>query len=94
MGPKRIKYSIGRNYRIRHSTSMDWDEWEKKRRKYPVVYSTGEDSRISHSTGKELDRRVKLKLLEKEMKKSKQKIKKKRDKKSPPDTFRKVTIDY
>lgn len=73
---------------------MDWDEWEKKRRRYPVIYSTGEDSRIIHSTGKEFDRRVRLRLLEKEMKKEEEKFKKEGNRKSPPKPFKKITIDY
>ena len=88
MSLKRVKYSIGRDSRVRHSTSMDWDEWKRKRRKYPVIYSTGEDSRIIHSTGKEFDKRVRLKLLEEEMRKSEQKIKKEGNKKIPPKPFK------
>ena len=94
MSRKRVKYSIGRDSRVRHSTSMDWDEWEKKRRKYPVEYSTGEDSRIYHSTGREVDKKVRLKLLEEEMKKREQESKKESDKKIPPKPFKKKTIDY
>ena len=52
-------YSVGRGTRVKHSTAMDWDEWAKKRRKYPVKYSSGEDARIKHSTGVEFDKRLK-----------------------------------
>ena len=45
------KYAIGRGTRVKHSTSMEWDEVKKKRRKYPVIYSTGEEAPIVHSTG-------------------------------------------
>jgi len=94
MSPKGAKYSIGRDSRVKHSTSMDWDVWEKKRRKYPVKYSTGEDSKMFHSTGREFDRRVRLKFLEEEKKKREQESKKESDKKIPPKPFKKVTIDY
>jgi len=52
-------YSTGRGTKVKHSTSMDWDEWTKKRRIYSVKYSTGEDGQIIHSTGKEFDEKVK-----------------------------------
>lgn len=94
MSPKKVKYATGRGSQVRYSTSMDWDEWEKKRRRYPVRYSIGEDSRILHSTGKELDKKVRLKLLKKKMKKSEQKIKKDGHKKTPPKIFKTVNIDY
>ena len=57
--PKISGCSTGRGTRVKYSTSMDWDEWAKKRRKYPVKYSTGEDGQIIHSTGVEFDKRVK-----------------------------------
>jgi len=91
---KRVKHATGRGSQFKYSTSMDWDEWKKKRRKYPVEYSTGEDSKILHSTGKEFDRQVRLKFLEEEMKKREQESKKESDKKIPPKPFKKVTIDY
>lgn len=61
--PKTSGYSTGRGTRVRHSTA-DWDEWAKKRRKYPVKYSTGEDAQIIHSTGVEFDKRSKYKRKE------------------------------
>jgi len=51
--------STGRGTRVKYSTSMDWDEWARKRRIYPTKYSTGEDARIIHSTGAEFDKSVK-----------------------------------
>lgn len=94
MRSERMRYAIGRGSRVKYSTSMDWDEWRKKRRRYPVRYSIGEDSRIVHSTGKEFDKKVRLKLLEEEMKKSEEKFKKESHKKTPPKPFKKMTIDY
>lgn len=89
-----MKHATGRGSQFKYSTSMDWDKWEKERRKYPVKYSTGEDSRMFHSTGREFDRRVRLKLLEEEKKKREQESKKENDKKIPPKPFKKKTIDY
>ncbi|MBU4314070.1 MAG: hypothetical protein KJ821_04680 [Actinobacteria bacterium] len=57
-------YATGRGTRVRHSTAMDWDEWAKKRRIYPVKYSTGEDGQIIHSTGREFDKKVKYRQEE------------------------------
>ena len=56
--PETSAHSTGRGTRMRHSTGMDWDEWARKRRIYPVKYSTGEDGRIVHSTGVEFDKKV------------------------------------
>lgn len=50
--------STGRGTRVKYSTSMDWDEWAKKRRIYGNNYSTGADGRITHSTGVEFDGNV------------------------------------
>lgn len=89
-----MRYATGRGSRVKYSTSMDWDEWGKKRRRYPVKYSTGEDSRILHSTGREVDKKVMIKLLEEEMKKSEEKLKKEGNKKSSYKPLKKMTIDY
>ncbi len=62
--PKISGYSTGRGTRVKHSTAMDWDEWAKKRRIYPVKYSTGEDTQIKHSTGREFDKMVQYKRKE------------------------------
>jgi len=56
--PKTSGCSTGRGTRVKYSTSMDWDEWAKKRRIYATKYSTGEDGQIIHSTGAEFDGRV------------------------------------
>ncbi|MCG2660131.1 MAG: hypothetical protein L6437_07805 [Kiritimatiellae bacterium] len=52
-------YSAGRGTRVKHSTSMEWDEVAEKSRIYPVKYSTGEDARLKHSTGMEFDNKTK-----------------------------------
>ena len=57
--PKFSGCSTGRGTRVKHSTSMDWDEVAEKRRIYPVKYSTGEDGRLKHSTGVEFDNKIK-----------------------------------
>ena len=51
--------STGRGTRVKHSTSMDWDEVAEKRRIYPVKYSTSEDARLIHSTGRVFDNKIK-----------------------------------
>lgn len=51
-----MKYSTGRGTRLRHSTAMEWDEFERrKKKKSRVRYSTGENASIRHACGIELD---------------------------------------
>ena len=51
-----LRYACGRGTRLRHSTAMEWDELEKKKRGYQELKrSTGEKSAIKHSTGTEFD---------------------------------------
>ena len=57
--PKNRRYAIGRGTRVKHSTAMEWDEFEKKKRKYPVIYSTGTEASIVHSTGGQTDKKAK-----------------------------------
>jgi len=87
---------------------MDWDEWAKKKRKYPVKYSTGKDGQIIHSTGVEFDKRVKKQKEDgndkpggarhpgftyKHYKKA-DKSQSGNDKKISPKPLKKVIIDY
>jgi hypothetical protein len=107
--PKASGYSTSRGTRVKHSTAMDWDEWEEKKRKYPVKYATGEDGRITHSTGRELDAKVKLRRKEYEDDKrggakhpgftykhyrKKDKSQSEDEKKASPKSFKKVIIEY
>ena len=51
-----IKYSTGKGTRMRHSIGLEWDDLEKKKKKYnPIKHSTGESSSIRHATGTEFD---------------------------------------
>ncbi len=50
-----MKYSTGRKTRVRYSTAMDWDEYEKKTRRSLVRYSTGRGSPLKHSCGAMMD---------------------------------------
>jgi len=51
-----IKYSTGKETRVRHSTALEWDDLEKAKKKYsPIKYSTGEKTAIRHATGVEFD---------------------------------------
>ena len=56
---KQIKHSTGRGTRVRHSTAMEWDEWERRkgtRGRPRPRYSTGRDAWITHATGTRFDR--------------------------------------
>jgi len=50
-----MKYSTGRQTRCKHSTAMEWDEYEKKKRRSRVRYSTGRGAAIRHFSGVLLD---------------------------------------
>ena len=51
-----IKYSTGKGTRMRHSIGLEWDDLEKRKKKYdPIKHSTGESSSIRHATGTEFD---------------------------------------
>jgi len=46
-----MKYSTGRKTRLKYSTAMSWDEYEKKIRRSRVKYSTGKGAAARHSCG-------------------------------------------
>lgn len=47
-----MKYSTGRGARVRHSTALEWDELEAKKKRYPPLrYSTGKNPGLRHFTG-------------------------------------------
>ena len=53
-----LRYACGRGTRLRHSTALEWDELEKKKKKrayQQIKYSTGENAAIKHCTGTEFD---------------------------------------
>jgi len=50
-----MKYSTGRQTLCKHSTAMEWDEYEKKKRRSRVRYSTGRGAAIRHFSGVLLD---------------------------------------
>jgi len=50
-----MKYSTGRGTRCKHSTAMEWGEYEKKKRQSRVRYSTGRGAALRHFSGVLLD---------------------------------------
>lgn len=50
-----MRYSTGRGTRCKHSTAMEWHEYEKKKRRSRVRYSTGRGAALRHSCGVLLD---------------------------------------
>jgi len=50
-----MQYATGRGTGCRHSTSMEWDEVEKKQRQTRLRYSTGRKSPLRHSCGALMD---------------------------------------
>jgi len=89
-----VKYSTGRGTKAKHSTAMEWDEHEKKKRRSMVRYSTGREAVIRHSCGVLLDEEA----SEQENNLSRdfvpvEKKKESKEKKSEKD-FKKVVADY
>ena len=101
-----MKYSTGRGTRLRHSTAMEWDEFERRRKKKSRVrYSTGENASIRHACGIELDLKseemddaIEAKKREIALKEWQEKEKASRKNKEAPDdlkkSFNKATFDY
>ena len=50
-----MRYSTGRGTRVKHSTAMEWDEYEKKKRRSRIRYSTGKGAALRHACGVLLD---------------------------------------
>lgn len=99
-----MKYSTGRGTRLRHSTAMEWDEFERrKKKKSRVRYSTGENASIRHACGIELDLKseemddaIEAKKREIAMKEWQENASR-QDKETPDDfkkSFNKATFDY
>ena len=90
-----MKYSTGRGTKAKHSTAMEWDEYEKKkRRRSRVRHSTGRGAVVRHSCGVLLDEEA----SEQENSLSRdfvpvEKKKESKEKKSEKD-FKKVVADY
>ena len=54
-----LRFSTGRESRVKHSTGAEPDQVAKARRGYPRPrYSTGESTSIAHFTGRETDYRA------------------------------------
>ena len=55
-----VKYSTGRGTRTKHSTAIEWDEYErrKQRGRSKIRYSTGRDATLLHSSGTITDNQV------------------------------------
>ena len=48
-----MRYSTGRGTRTKHSTAMEWDEYERRKRRgrSKIRYSTGRSAALLHSSG-------------------------------------------
>ncbi len=55
-----MKYSTGRGTRTQHSTAMEWDEYERRKRRgrSKIRYSTGRNAALLHSSGTITDNQV------------------------------------
>ncbi|MFH1935262.1 MAG: hypothetical protein ABIN18_27290 [Pseudomonadota bacterium] len=51
-----MKYSTGRGTKCRHSTAMEWSDFERKiKKRSRLKHSTGENAAVRHACGVELD---------------------------------------
>ncbi len=50
-----MKYSTGRGTKVKHSTAMEWEEWEKKKRHPWLRYATSKEATVRHATGTVFD---------------------------------------
>ena len=101
-----MKYSTGRGTRMKHSTAMEWSDFESKiKKRSRLKHSTGENAAIRHACGVELDLKVedidyaieakKQEIVEKELL-EKQKASRK-NKETPDDlkkSINKVPFEY
>jgi len=90
-----MKYSTGRGTRTKHSTAMDWDEFEGKvKKRSRLRHSTGEKAAIRHACGIELD--LKAEDMEDAIEAKKREIAKKNREASDnfQESFKKVSFDY
>lgn len=85
-----MKYSTGRGTRVRHSTAMEWSEYEKKKkRRSRFKYSTGKDSSIAHSCGVLFDGEI-----EEQDEAASQSRSDPAEEKKPKKSFKTITADY
>jgi len=88
-----MRYSTGRGARCKHSTAMEWDEYEKKKRRSRVRYSTGRGAALRHFSGVLLDGET----IEQENHPDRDSVpmeKKKESKDKSEKGFKKIVADY
>ena len=87
-----MKYSTGRGTRCKHSTAMEWDEYEKKKRRSRVRYSTGRGAALRHFSGVLLDDEA----VEQENHPARDfvPVKEKKESKKSEKGFKKIVADY
>jgi len=90
-----MKYSTGRGTRAKHSTAMEWSDFERKiKKRSRLKHSTGENAAIKHACGIELD--LKAEDMDDAIEAKKQEIREKNKEVSDSfqESFKKVSFDY
>lgn len=89
-----MKYSTGRGTRAKHSTAMEWDEFERKvKKRSRLRHSTGEKAAIRHACGVELD--LKAEDMDDAIEAKKQEIAEKKEVTGDfKESFKTVSFDY
>jgi len=89
-----MKYSTGRRTRCKHSTAMEWDEYEKKKRRSRVRYSTGRGAVLRHFSGVLLDGEALEEEKQPHRNYEPEEEPKELAKKSSGKVFKKIVADY
>lgn len=101
-----MKYSTGRGTRCRHSTAMEWSDFERKiKKRSRLKHSTGENAAIRHACGVELDLKAdemdedieakKQEIIEKNLLEKEKAFRKNRETDDDFEKpFKKVSFDY
>jgi len=88
-----MRYSTGRETKVKYSTAMSWDEYEKKIRRSRVRYSTGKGSALRHSCGALMDDESAEQEIQHDRDSAPVEEKKESKEKSEKD-FKKIVADY
>ncbi len=89
-----MKYSTGRGTRTKHSTAMEWDEFERKvKKRSRLRHSTGKNAAIGHACGVELD--LKAEDMDAAIEAKKREMAEKKEVIGDfKESFKKVSFDY
>lgn len=91
-----MKYSTGKGTRTKHSTAMEWDEYERRKRRgrSRIRYSTGRNAALLHSSGTVTDNQVEEELNAQRAAEAKERAAKGAKTKKKPSHFKRMKTEY